>query len=211
AGETIARMDGSIAVILAAERTVLNLLGRLSGIATLTRRFVDAVAGETAVVCGTRKTTPGWRGLEKYAVRCGGGTLHRIGLYDAALYKDNHLARLGPNPGPALAAAIASVRREHPLRFVQVEADTLDQVRTILQFEPGLVDLVLLDNMADAELSASVALRAELAPTILLEASGGVTLARVRAVAATGVDRISVGAVTHSAPALDIGLDLEPA
>jgi len=156
----IATLGGALADMLTAERTVLNLVGRLCGVATLTRSFVDAVAGTRAVICDTRKTTPGLRSLEKYAVRCGGGTLHRIGLHDAVLYKDNHLAHIPPGDLPcALARAIGRVRGGHDLRFVEVEVDTLDQLRAVLALPEGLVDLVLLDNMTLAELREAVAAR----------------------------------------------------
>ena len=207
---TIARVEGHLRQILKLERVTLNLLGRLCGIATLTRQYVDAVSGTKAVICDTRKTTPGMRNLEKYAVRCGGGTLHRTGLFDAALYKDNHLAGIGLDQlSSRLTAAIQSARSAHVLRFVEVEVDTLDQLREILKLEPGLVDMVLLDNMTDLHLRDAVALRDRHNQRILLECSGGVRLERVRAIAETGVDRISVGAITHSAPWLDIGMDIE--
>jgi nicotinate-nucleotide pyrophosphorylase (carboxylating) len=208
-GTTIARIDGALASLLTLERTMLNLLGRLSGIATLTRRFVEAIKGTDAVICDTRKTTPGLRALEKYAVRCGGGTLHRLGLYDAALYKDNHLAHLTPDRfGDALAESIRRARADRDLRFVEVEVDTLDQLRAVLALEAGSVDFVLLDNMSLEELRAAVALRDRAATRIKVEASGGVSLQTVRDIARTGVDRISVGALTHSAASLDIGLDI---
>lgn len=208
----LGRLAGPIGEILRIERTLLNLLGRLCGVATTTRRFVDAVEGTGAEVCDTRKTTPGLRRLEKYAVRCGGGTLHRIGLFDAALYKDNHLAGI---PAGELAATIAAAARRaravSPLRFVEVEVDSVEQLERILRIEPGLIDIVLLDNMGDAALRRSVALRDRVAPSVRLEASGRVRLETIRAIAETGVDRISVGALTHSAPALDLALYLEPA
>jgi nicotinate-nucleotide pyrophosphorylase (carboxylating) len=209
AGQVLAELVGPLADLLALERTALNLIGRLSGIATLTRRYVDAVLGTGAVVCDTRKTTPGLRGLEKYAVRCGGGTMHRMGLYDAVLYKDNHLAGIPlASLGERLTAAIARAR-QHPVRFVEVEVDTLEQLEVVLGLEPGLIDWVLLDNMPPATLCDAVALRDRHAPLARLEASGGVTLETIRAVAETGVERVSVGALTHAASALDVGLDLE--
>ncbi len=208
-GQTLWRMLGELGPILAVERTMLNLVGRLSGIATLTRRYVDAINGTTAVICDTRKTTPGMRSLEKYAVRCGGGTLHRIGLHDAVLYKDNHLQHLGLSEfAQGVADAARKARDQFDLRFVQVEVDTLKQLQLILGCEPGLIDMVLLDNMTPDQVRDAVAARDKLAPQILLEASGSITLQTVRAVAETGVDRISVGALTHSAMCLDIGLDL---
>ena len=208
-GQVLWRLLGDLRPILAVERTMLNLVGRLSGIATLTRRYIDAIAGTTAVICDTRKTTPGMRSLEKYAVRCGGGTLHRLGLHDAVLYKDNHLQHLGPSEvAQAVAVAATSARDQFDLRFVQVEVDTLKQLQLVLGCEPALIDMVLLDNMSPDQMRDAVAARDKLAPQVLLEASGSITLDTVRAVAETGVDRISVGALTHSAMCLDIGLDL---
>ena len=209
AGQVLWRLLGDLRPILAVERTMLNLIGRLSGIATLTRCYVEAIAGTTAVICDTRKTTPGLRGLEKYAVRCGGGTLHRVGLHDAVLYKDNHLQHLGPSEfAQAVADAAKRARDQFDLRFVQVEVDTLGQLQFVLGCEGGLIDMILLDNMAPDQLREALASRDKRAPEILLEASGSITLQTVRAVAETGVDRISVGALTHSAMCLDIGLDL---
>jgi len=216
-GRVIGRITGGAAAILAVERTLLNILSRLCGIATLTRRYVDVVAmadvtdGTKAVICDTRKTTPGLRGLEKYAVACGGGTLHRTGLYDAALYKDNHLALLPGDLAESLTAAIRTVRAEAAPRFVEVEVDTLDQFARVLAIEAGLVDFVLLDNMTPAGLRRAVDLRDAAGSAVRLEASGGVALDTVRAIAESGVDRISVGALTHSSAALDVGLDMLPA
>jgi nicotinate-nucleotide pyrophosphorylase (carboxylating) len=210
AGQSVARLEGPLCGILALERTLVNLVARMSGVATLTRRFVEAVQGTRAVICDTRKTTPGLRALEKYAVRCGGGTLHRCGLHDAALYKDNHLAHIPvAERRAAITSAAAKVRRTHDLRFVEVEVDDLEQLDQMLACEAGVIDIVLLDNMSFDAMKEAVARRDRLAPHVLLEASGGVTLATVRAVAETGVDRIAVGAITHSAPALDLGLDME--
>lgn len=208
-GQVLWRLLGDLRPILAVERTMLNLIGRLSGIATLTRRYVEAIAGTTAVICDTRKTTPGLRALEKYAVRCGGGTLHRLGLHDAVLFKDNHLQHLGPGEfAPTVAAAVKAARDRYDLRFVEVEIDTLEQLRLVLEIEPGLIDMVLLDNMSLDQMRDAVGCRDKLAPDVLVEASGGITLDHVRAVAEAGVDRISVGALTHSAPSLDVALDL---
>ena len=149
------------------------------------------------------------RFLEKYAVRCGGGTLHRLGLHDAVLFKDNHLQHLGPGEfAPTVAAAAKAARDRYDLRFVEVEIETLEQLRLVLEIERGLIDMVLLDNMSLDQMRDAVISRDKLAPEILLEASGSITLDTVRAVAETGVDRISVGALTHSAACLDIGLDL---
>jgi nicotinate-nucleotide pyrophosphorylase (carboxylating) len=201
-GTTLASVAGPMRSLLAAERTALNFLQRLSGIATLTRKFVDAVAGTRARLLDTRKTTPGWRLLEKYAVRQGGGFNHRTGLFDGILIKDNHLAGLGGDVRRAIETARAFPGNEG--LAVEVEVDGLQQLEIALA---ARADIVLLDNMPLADLRAAVARRDAVAPKTLLEASGGVNLQTVRDVAATGVDRISVGALTHSAPALDIGLD----
>jgi nicotinate-nucleotide pyrophosphorylase (carboxylating) len=182
--------------MLAAERTLLNLVGRLSGVATLTAAFVAAIAGTGAVIRDTRKTTPGLRELEKYAVRCGGGTNHRMGLFDALLVKDNHIQAAG-----SLAAAVAAARRAAPDLPLEVEVETLQELQAA--FDIGC-DLVLLDNMPAAAM-AEATRRAR--GRARLEASGGVTLATVRQVAATGVDYIAVGALTHAASSLDLALD----
>ncbi len=198
AGGTIARVSGSARAILTGERTALNLLGRLSGIATATRELVDLVAGTKARIVCTRKTTAGWRALERYAVRCGGGSDHRFGLDDAVLIKDNHIAVAG-----SIRACVAAARASagHMVK-VEVEVDTLEQLREALN-EP--VDAVLLDNMAPAQLREAVSIVNGKAIT---EASGGITKANVADVARTGVDLISVGWLTHSSPALDVGLDI---
>jgi nicotinate-nucleotide pyrophosphorylase (carboxylating) len=202
-GETFATVEGPIRSILMAERTALNFLQRLSGVASLTRQYVDAVAGLPVKILDTRKTTPGWRLLEKYAVRMGGGTNHRIGLFDMVLIKDNHLAAMSPRE-TAIEQAIRAARAAFPNLPVELEVDSLDQLEQALASRP---DFVLLDNMNVDLLRRAVARRNAIAPTIQLEASGGVTLDTVRAIAETGVDRISVGALTHSAKALDIALD----
>ena len=203
-GTILATLSGPLRSILAAERIALNFLQRLSGIATLTRQYVDAVAGLPVKILDTRKTTPGWRLLEKYAVRMGGGTNHRIGLYDAILIKDNHIAGIaGPNP----VRRSVELVRAHPGNEgleVEVEVDSLAQLLEVLPAKP---EIVLLDNMTPEQLRECVKLRNQIAPTTLLEASGGITLATLRTIAETGVDRISIGALTHSAPAFDIGLD----
>jgi nicotinate-nucleotide pyrophosphorylase (carboxylating) len=195
----LARVEANARALLAAERVALNLLGRLSGVATLTRAYVDAVAGTGAVITDTRKTTPGLRALEKYAVRCGGGVNHRFGLDDAILIKDNHVAAAG-GVGPAIRRARAAAGH---LVMVEAEVDSLAQLDEALAEGP---DVVMLDNFSLTDLAAAVA-RAK--GQVTLEASGGVNLASVRAIAETGVDVISVGALTHSAPVLDIGLDAD--
>jgi nicotinate-nucleotide pyrophosphorylase (carboxylating) len=203
-GDRLMIVRGRMASILAGERTALNFVQRLSGVATLTRRYVDEVAGLSVKLLDTRKTTPGWRLLEKYAVRCGGGHNHRVGLYDAILIKDNHLAALAPGPD-AVAEAVLRARSQSAAGVViEVEVDNLDQLDRALQARP---EIVLLDNMSLDDLREAVRRRAAVAPEVLLEASGGVSLYTVRGIAETGVDRISVGALTHSAVALDIGLD----
>lgn len=211
-GTELGKLDGNLRDILAIERTLLNLLGRLCGIATLTRSYVQAILGAHAVICETRKTTPGLRTLEKYAVRCGGGTLHRIGLYDAVLIKDNHIAHIGNDKLTVeLNEAARNARNNHQLRFVEVEVDSLEQLKQACACEKGLIDMVLLDNMPPEVLVEAVSMRNMSAEDIQLEASGGVTLDNVREIAETGVDRISIGALTHSAVSLDIGLDIETA
>jgi nicotinate-nucleotide pyrophosphorylase (carboxylating) len=202
-GETLLRISGPARAILTAERVALNFVQRLSGIATLTAQFVDAIHGTSARILDTRKTTPGWRRLEKYAVHCGGGTNHRFGLFDLILIKDNHLAALRDAQPNAVAAAVKQARAAYPEIKVEVEADTLDQVDQAV--EAG-ADFVLLDNMTLVQLRLAVQKCKGKSDT---EASGGVTLASVRGIAETGVDFISVGALTHSARAVDIGLDFE--
>lgn len=251
---TILSLDGPVAQILTAERTLLNFMGLLSGVATATARMVEAIKGTRATICCTRKTIPGLRALQKYAVRCGGGTPHRLGLYDAVLIKDNHLAavqagprsatrggnapvdvttpasapgepaRSGAEKNPtsrlpamhafaeAVAAAAARARQaagERPLRFVMVECDTLDQFDALLALPAGVVEIALLDNMGPEDLRTAVNRRDAAGSPMLLEASGGVNLANVMDIAQAGVDRISVGAITHSAPWLDVGLDVD--
>ena len=196
-GDTLAKISGNARAILSAERVALNFMGRMSGIATLTRAYVDAVSGTKAAIVDTRKTTPLLRAFEKYAVRCGGGRNHRIGLYDAVLIKDNHIVAAG-GIGKAIAAARAIAG--HMVK-IEVEVDTLEQLKAVLTHR---VDAVLLDNMSPATLREAVAM---VAGRALTEDSGGVNLETVRAIAETGVDLISVGALTHSAPVLDLGLD----
>lgn len=207
-GEPFAQRDvlGSIAgpapSLLIAERTALNFLQYLSGVATRTSQFVQAIAGLPAKILDTRKTLPAYRLLAKYAVRMGGGQNHRMGLFDMVLIKDNHLAALGEKR--SLAEWVAIARSKQPGVPIEVEVDRLEQFDAVLSAEP---DMILLDNMAPALMSEAVARRNAKAPRVLLEASGGVTLETVRAIAETGVDRISVGGLTHSVRALDIGLD----
>jgi nicotinate-nucleotide pyrophosphorylase (carboxylating) len=196
-GAVLARAEGNARAVLIAERTGLNLLGRLSGIATLTRAYVRLVEGTLATIVDTRKTTPGLRALEKYAVRCGGGGNHRFGLDDAILIKDNHVVACG---GVGEAVRRARAHAGHLVK-VEVEVDGLDQLEEALEHGP---DVVMLDNFSLDDLRAAVSLAKGRA---VLEASGGVNLTTVRAIAETGVDVISVGALTHSAPVLDIGLD----
>ncbi len=211
-GVCLGELAGSTRDLLTGERTLLNLIGRLSGVATQTRRFVDAIAGTGARVYDTRKTTPGWRRLEKYAVRCGGGHNHRTGLFDAVLIKDNHLAqgKLAATPAEALAQARRFVREtlqndeQYERMIFEVEVDTLEQLEQVLPAGP---DIVLLDNMTPDELRQAVARRNAINPQVELEASGGVNLHTIRALAETGVERISVGALTHAAVSLDVGLD----
>ena len=200
AGDDVARVTAPTRLVLTAERTALNLLCHLSGIATLTRRWADALAGTTTVVRDTRKTTPGLRAVEKYAVRMGGGVNHRMGLSDAALVKDNHVLAAG-----GVAAAFAAVRSLEASIPVEIEVDSLDALAEALR---AGADAVLLDNFAPAEMRAAVALRNEIAPGVTLEASGGLTLATAREVGETGVDYVAVGELTHSARVLDLGLDL---
>lgn len=200
-GQTLLRVNGSARSILTAERVALNFVQRLSGVATLTAQFVEQVQGTTAKILDTRKTTPGWRRFEKYAVQCGGGTNHRVGLYDLVLIKDNHLAALRDAQPNAIAAAVQRARAAYPELKVEVEADTLTQVR---QAVAARADIILLDNMSLTDLCAAVALVGDTAQT---EASGGVRLDNVRAIAGTGVNFISVGAITHSARAVDVALD----
>lgn len=198
AGKTeIARISGNARAILTGERVALNFMGRMSGIATLTRAYVDAIAGTKAAIVDTRKTTPGLRAFEKYAVRCGGGKNHRSGLFDAILIKDNHIAAAG---GVAQAVGAARARAGHMVK-IEVEVDTLEQLRQALRHD---IDVVLLDNMPPAMLSEAVGI---VAGKVLTEASGGVDQTTVRAIAESGVDLISVGALTHSVPVLDLGLD----
>jgi len=208
-GCKIATIEGPLRSTLSAERVMLNFLQRLSGIATATRKFVRAIQGTKAKIYDTRKTMPGWRILEKYAVRCGGGYNHRLGLYDAVLIKDNHLAQFGRNFYPKLKKIIERARKIKGAKFIAVEVDHVDdQLNHVLKI-PG-IDIVLLDNMGQWQLKHAVDMRNEMCgkrKKPLLEASGNITLSNVSAIAQCGIDRIAVGAITHSARAVDIGLD----
>lgn len=198
--QSVIEIEGALRSILTAERVALNFIQRLSGVATLTRRFVEAVAGTKARILDTRKTTPGLRALEKAAVAAGGGVNHRFGLFDMVMVKDNHLAASGPD---AMQEAIAAFRKAHPQIRVELEADTLSQVRRFIELRG--VDVILLDNMSCPDMAEAVRLGAG---RVEFEASGGVTLETVAAIAATGVDFISVGALTHSARAIDFSLEI---
>lgn len=203
-GQAVLRLEGPARALLTAERVALNFLQRLSGVATLTAEYVAAVKGTRTRILDTRKTTPGWRRFEKYAVACGGGTNHRYGLDDLVLIKDNHLVALATEKPTPIEAAVQRARRRCPRLKIEVEADTLRQVQDALA---AGADMILLDNMPPAVLRKAVAL---VGGRALTEASGGVTLSTVRAVAQSGVDFISVGALTHSARAVDLGLDFYP-
>lgn len=204
-GTILARLSGPVRALLTGERTILNFMTHLSGIASRTALFVDAIAGTRACILDTRKTLPGYRALQKYAVRCGGGRNHRMGLYDGVLIKDNHLAARGDS---ACASAVADARRymiaSGRNTSIEIEVDTLGQLLDALNEKP---EIVLLDNMPPDQLRKAVALRDLHGPSTLLEASGGITLQSVRGVAETGVERISVGGLTHSSPSLDLGFD----
>ncbi|MEI7657213.1 MAG: carboxylating nicotinate-nucleotide diphosphorylase [Phycisphaerae bacterium] len=208
---TLATLRGPLDELLGLERTLLNLLGRLSGIATRTRTFARAMEpGGRARLYDTRKTTPGLRVLEKYAVRCGGGFCHRIGLFDAVLIKDNHIAGVDVKDLPRFiqrAATLARVKG-HPA-FIEVEVDTLDQFEALLTLPPGTVDIILLDNMSCERMTHAARRRDEVNPALELEASGGITLETIKAISRTGVDRISVGGLTHSAVVLDVAMDVD--
>lgn len=210
AGETIASVRGSLGDVVVIERTLLNLLGRMCGVASVTRRYVDAISGTRASILDTRKTTPGLRAFEKFAVRCGGGRSHRLGLYDGMLVKDNHLAAIPLDElAECLAAGARRGRAQRDPLFVEVEVDSLAQFERVLDVPAGLIDIALLDNMTPETMRTAVRLRDESGSGLLLEASGGVRLETVRVIAETGVDRISVGALTHAAASLDLGLDID--
>ena len=203
AGGILLRLSGPARAILSAERVALNFVQRLSGIATLTAQFVDAVKGTPVQILDTRKTTPGWRRFEKYAVTCGGGKNHRLGLFDLILIKDNHLVALQNEKPNAIAAAVARAREKFPQLKIEVEANSLEQAE---QAADAGADVILLDNMNPVKLRLAVQ---KIKGRAQIEASGGVNPANVRAIAGAGVDFISVGALTHSARAVDIGLDFE--
>jgi nicotinate-nucleotide pyrophosphorylase (carboxylating) len=219
ADAAVARLVGPAGAVLALERTLLNLLGRLSGVATRTARFVAEVRGTGASIYDTRKTTPGLRVLEKYAVRCGGGRSHRLGLYDAVLIKDNHVAGLDVDGFAervrTAAEAAADLRLADPgrVKFVMVEVDSIEQLKKVLGMEEHLFDIVLLDNFVRGgdvgRLREAVTLRAAVGSAVAYEASGGVRLENVRTIAETGVERISIGGLTHQAVGMDFGLDAE--
>jgi len=208
-GSKLGTIEGPLRSMLSAERVMLNFLQRLSGISTTTRKYVRAIQGTKARIYDTRKTLPGWRLLEKYAVRCGGGYNHRLGLYDGILIKDNHLAELGPNFQQKLREIVTEAKKVKGVKFIAVEVDHVDhQLNYVLEI-PG-IDIVLLDNMGQWQLKHAVEMRDEMcgkSQKPLLEASGNITLSNVSAIAQCGIDRIAVGAITHSAKAVDIGLD----
>jgi nicotinate-nucleotide pyrophosphorylase (carboxylating) len=208
-GKKIGTIVGPLRSMLSAERVILNFLQRLSGIATNTRKYVRAVQGTKAKIYDTRKTLPGWRILEKYAVRCGGGHNHRLGLYDGILIKDNHLAQLGRDFQPKLKKVIKEAKKIKSIKFIAVEVDHVDdQLNYVLEI-PG-IDIVLLDNMGQWQFKHAIEMRNKMCgknKKPLLEASGNITLSNVSAIAQCGIDRIAVGALTHSAAAVDIGLD----
>ena len=208
-GSRLGIIEGPLRPMLSAERVMLNFLQRLSGIATTTRKYVNAIQGTKAKIYDTRKTMPGWRTLEKYAVLCGGGYNHRIGLYDGILIKDNHLAQLGREFQPRLRRILAQAKKFKEAKFVAIEVDHVDdQLNYVLEI-PG-IDIVLLDNMGQWQLKHAVEMRNKMcgkSKRPLLEASGNITLDNVSAIAQCGIDRIAVGAITHSAKAVDIGLD----
>ena len=208
-GNKLGTIEGPLRSMLSAERVLLNFLQRLSGIATTTRKYVRAIQGTKARIYDTRKTMPGWRLLEKYAVRCGGGYNHRLGLYDGILIKDNHLAQLGRDFQQKLRKIVSEATKVKGLKFVAVEVDHVDhQLNYVLKI-PG-IDIVLLDNMGQWQLKHAVEMRDQMCgknKKPLLEASGNITLSNVSAIAQCGIDRIAIGAITHSAKAVDIGLD----
>ncbi|MEO1584565.1 MAG: carboxylating nicotinate-nucleotide diphosphorylase [Planctomycetota bacterium] len=207
AGDDVLTLRGPLTEIVRVERTLLNLLGRLSGIATRVRDFASRIP-EGCTLLDTRKTTPGLRALEKYAVRCGGGALHRLGLHDAVLIKDNHIAHLSERALSDFASRAAEAGRLQNAAFVEIEVDTLPQLRAVLAAQTP-VDIVLLDNMTTDELRQAVEIRNQVAAGVKLEASGGISLDAIADVAATGIERVSVGSLTHQARSIDFGLDID--
>jgi nicotinate-nucleotide pyrophosphorylase (carboxylating) len=210
-GSVLTTIEGNARAIVRLERTMLNLISRMSGIATLTRAYVDRIEGTGASICDTRKTTPGLRVFEKYAVRCGGGVTHRMGLHDAVLIKDNHIAGMSP---PMIATELAQLAYKVEsqgvrLWFVQIEVDSLEQLECVLKADQESLGLVLLDNMTPEQLARAVELRDRCGSSVLLEASGGVNERTVQAIAQSGVERVSIGALTHQARSLDLGLDTD--
>ena len=208
-GSKLGTIDGPLRPMLSAERVMLNFLQRLSGIATTTRKYVRAIQGTKARIYDTRKTMPGWRLLEKFAVRCGGGYNHRFGLYDGILIKDNHLAQLGRDFQSKLRDIVSEAKKVKGVKFVAVEVDHVDDQLNYVLDIPG-IDIVLLDNMGQWQLKHAVEMRDQMRgkhKKPLLEASGNITLSNVSAIAQCGIDRIAIGAITHSAKAVDIGLD----
>lgn len=209
-GQKVATLRAEAREVLAAERTLLNFIARLSGVATAAAGFVAALGPSRARVYDTRKTTPGLRHLEKYAVRCGGAFCHRIGLYDAVLIKDNHLAGVSVEELPRFVGAARERAAGLEIRFFEVEVTSLEQFEALLTLPPGVIDVVLLDNMPLEAMRRAAALRDARAPGLELEASGGVRVGTIAAIGATGVDRISVGAMTHHAVSLDFALEARP-
>ena len=208
-GSKLGIIEGPLRSMLSAERVMLNFIQRLSGISTTTRKYVRAIQGKKARIYDTRKTMPGWRLLEKYAVRCGGGYNHRLGLYDGILIKDNHLAQLGRDFQHKLRDIVAEAKKVKGVKFVAVEVDHVDDQLNYVLDIPG-IDIVLLDNMGQWQLKHAVEMRDQMCgkhKKPLLEASGNITLSNVSAIAQCGIDRIAIGAITHSAKAVDIGLD----
>jgi nicotinate-nucleotide pyrophosphorylase (carboxylating) len=216
-GQRIAVLTGPMYQVLRAERTMLNLLGRMSGIATRTAEFVKAIEGTGAKLLDTRKTTPGWRALEKYAVRCGGGHCHRTGLHDAVLFKDNHIFGVPPRDLPQwVTRAVEKARRTadiqgDEIKFVELEVDSLDQLEPVLAAGGCGVDIILLDNMDCETMRRALEMRTKHKSDVQFEASGGVTLQTIRAIAETGVELISVGGLTHHAVSLDVSMDIQDA
>jgi len=206
-GDILGTLTGSSIALVRLERTLLNLISRMSGIATRTNHFVQLATGTNAKICDTRKTTPGLRVFEKYAVRCGRGTSHRMGLFDALLIKDNHLAGLDEQSFKSRIQSASTKARQQNLEFIQVEVDTLEQLGWVLSLNQGTIDIVLLDNMPPEVLIKAVTMRNNANPQLQLEASGGINESTLLTIAQTGVNRISIGGLTHQALSIDIGID----